>query len=63
MPMHIDHEADFDPKLLAELKALGHELFQAPSDSGFASLTAISRSGNEVSAVFDPRRQGSAVVN
>lgn len=62
LPMHIDHEEGFDPTLLSELQAKGHQLFQSPSDSGFASMTAIGRVGNEVSPVFDPRRQGSAEI-
>lgn len=62
MPMSIDHEIDFDPELLAGLAAKGHVLNESPNDSGFSSLTAIGREGNKISAVFDPRRQGSAVV-
>lgn len=62
MPMHVDHEIGFDPEILAGLKALGHRLFEAPPNSGFTSLTAIGRTGNKLSAVFDPRREGSAEV-
>lgn len=60
--MHIDHEEGFDPEILSGLALKGHTLYQSPSDSGFASLTAIGRNGNTISAVFDPRREGSAVV-
>lgn len=62
LPMQIDYEQNFDPALLTGLAAKGHDLFQSPPDSGFASLTAIAREGDKISAVFDPRRQGSAVI-
>lgn len=60
--MRIDHEEGFDPEILTGLAVKGHELYKSPSDSGFASLTAIARDGDTISAVFDPRREGSAVV-
>lgn len=63
MPMRLDHERDFDPQILAELIGKGHDLWQAPVDSGFTSLTAISVDSNGViSAEVDPRRGGSTEV-
>lgn len=63
MPMRLDHERGFDPQLLAALADMGHELWQAPVDSGFTSLTAISISADGViSAAVDPRRGGSTEV-
>lgn len=63
MPMRLDHERDFDPQLLAGMIGKGHALWQAPVDSGFTSLTAISIDEKGViSAAVDPRRGGSTEV-
>lgn len=63
MPMRLDHERGFDEQILAGLVVKGHELWEAPSDSGFTSLTAISVDANGViSAAVDPRRGGSTEV-
>lgn len=63
MPMRLDHETEFDNRTLVALAARGHELWQAPTDSGFTSLTAISvdESGG-VQAAVDPRREGSSLA-
>ncbi|KAG4074250.1 hypothetical protein HA402_008659 [Bradysia odoriphaga] len=62
IPMRLEYDAGLDVALQAGLIAKGHVMFQSPSDSGFASLTGISRIGNEIDAVYDIRRVGSAVV-
>lgn len=61
MPMRVDHELGFDQVMLDGLAARGHTLWQAPVDSGFTSLTAISvDESGQISAAVDPRRLGSS---
>lgn len=61
--MRLEYDEGVDKILLTGLAEKGHSLYQSPSDSGFASLTGISRIGDEIQAVYDTtRRVGSAVV-
>lgn len=61
-PMQLDYELGIPDYIIHGLHNIGHKMFQSPSDSGFAALTAIGRSGNELIPVFDHRRKGSKSV-
>lgn len=62
-PMTVEYEQGFDPSILEALRNIGHTLEQYDPDSGFASLTAIAvEAKNQIAAVFDERRSGSATV-
>lgn len=60
--MQIDYEDGMPDSIIEGLGQIGHKLNKSPSDSGFASLTAIGRSGDTLVPVFDPRRKGSTIV-
>lgn len=60
--MRLEYDEGLAEELFAGLLAKGHTMYESPSDSGFASLTGISRIGDEINAVYDRRRVGSAVV-
>lgn len=60
--MRLEYDEGLDQELLSGLEAKGHVMYKSPTDSGFASLTGITRVGDEISAVYDRRRVGSAVV-
>lgn len=62
IPMRLEYDAGLDAAVQSGLLAKGHVMYQSPADSGFASLTGISRIDNEINAVYDMRRVGSAVV-
>lgn len=62
-PMRLQYEEGISNEIVSGLERIGHEMFKSPSDSGFASLTAIGRNGNQLSAVYDPRRKGSVHVS
>lgn len=62
LPMRLQYEAGFSTKMIYELAKKGHKMHAAPSDSGFAALTAIGRSGNHLIPVFDHRRGGSLEI-
>lgn len=62
IPMRVEYDEGLDDELFAGLQAKGHTMYLSPSDSGFASLTGISRIGDDIQAVYDVRRIGSAVV-
>lgn len=62
IPMRLEYDDGLDEELFAGLQAKGHDMYKSPSDSGFASLTGISRIGDDIQAVYDRRRVGSAVV-
>lgn len=62
-PMRLEHETGFSKETIDGLKHIGHEMYESPSDKGFASLTAIGREGNQLKAVYDPRRKGSTHVS
>lgn len=61
-PMRLDYESGFSENLIKGLREKGHDMFLTPSDSGFAALTAIGRSGNQLIPVYDHRRRGSSEV-
>lgn len=61
-PMRLEYEVGFPHQIVDDLHKIGHEMFESPSDRGFASLTAIGRSGTKLVPVFDPRRRGSTAV-
>lgn len=60
-PMAIQYETDFDEVVVEGLAAIGHN-YTISSTDGFAALTAISKKGNEVEAVYDNRRGGNSTV-
>lgn len=60
--MRLEYDDGIDNELFAGLQTKGHVMYKSPSDSGFASLTGISRIGDEIHAVYDMRRVGSAIV-
>lgn len=62
-PMRLQYEEGISNEIVNGLDRIGHKMYKSPSDSGFASLTAIGRNGNQLSAVYDPRRKGSAHVS
>lgn len=61
-PMRLDYEDGFPETFINDLQKFGHTMFKSPSDSGFASLTAIGRDGKKLVPIFDPRRRGSTAV-
>lgn len=62
MPMQLSYEAGFPDDIIQGLTHIGHQMYKAPSDSGFAALTAIARSGNKFTPVYDYRRRGSIEI-
>lgn len=62
IPMEISHEADLNKDIVDGLKKVGHKMVQAPSDSGFSSVTAIGCDKNKCMPVYDPRRVGSSSI-
>lgn len=62
LPMRLEYEEGFPEQIVEELGKIGHEMFAANTKTGFASLTAVARDGDEYIAIFDPRRGGSAEV-
>ncbi|KAJ6638689.1 Scoloptoxin SSD14, partial [Pseudolycoriella hygida] len=56
IPMRLEYDDGLSSTLVNGLKANGHEMYASPSDAGFASLTGISRQGDQIHAVFDRRR-------
>lgn len=62
IPMRVEYEEKCPMDVVSGLRDIGHDMYLAPSDIGFASLTAIAREGNKLKAVYDPRRLGSSVV-
>lgn len=61
-PMRLDYETGFSKDIINGLEEKGHKMNLSPSDSGFAALTAIGRSGNKLIPVYDHRRKGSLEV-
>lgn len=61
-PMQLEYEKGTPDNIINGLREIGHIMNEAPSDSGFASLTAIGRDGNKIVPVFDHRRKGSLQV-
>lgn len=62
MPMRLQYESGFSIDTIDGLREKGHVMYVESSDSGFAALTAIGRSGNQLTPVFDHRRRGSLEV-
>lgn len=62
LPMRLEYEENFPKKIVEELGQIGHQMFAGKRETGFASVTAVARDGNELSAIFDPRRGGSAEI-
>lgn len=62
LPMRLSYEAGFSNEVIYGLAMKGHKMHAQPFDSGFAALTAIGRSKNELTPVFDHRRGGSLEV-
>lgn len=61
-PMRLEYERGFSEDIIDGLREKGHEMYLSPPDSGFAALTAIARSPNQITPVFDRRRGGSREV-
>lgn len=57
--MELEYEDGFSEEVVAALTDNGHKMIKAKQANGYGALTAIGRSGNQLTAVFDPRRQGS----
>lgn len=62
LPMQLVYENGFPEELVQGLKGLGHDVVENSGESGFASVTAIGRDGNNLVAINDPIRQGSSQV-
>lgn len=61
-PMQLQYEEGIPEDIVNGLRKIGHEMVKSPSDSGFASLTAIGRDGKKIVPVYDHRRKGSLEV-
>lgn len=61
-PMRLEYEEGFKDSIVNGLLQKGHIMYQSPSDSGFAALTAIGRKGNKFEPVYDHRRCGSLEI-
>uniref|UniRef100_A0A336KBV3 CSON002119 protein n=1 Tax=Culicoides sonorensis TaxID=179676 RepID=A0A336KBV3_CULSO len=62
-PMQIEHEDGYDKEILKELEKFQHKVIKEESESTYAGVTAIAREQNgKLSAVYDPRRGGSASI-
>lgn len=61
-PMRLEYEEGIPDSIIEGLRVIGHQMYKAPSDSGFASLTAIGREGKKLMPVYDHRRMGSSEV-
>lgn len=61
IPMRIEYEPGLSDEIIQGLQKIGHEMHLSPPD-GFVALTAISREGDKLVPVFDPRRLGSFSV-
>lgn len=61
-PMRLEYERGIPDDIVEGLRKIGHVMYESPSDSGFASLTAIGRDGKKLVPVFDHRRKGSLEV-
>lgn len=60
--MYVDFELGFNETVLEGLVGLGHEVYTEATTYGFVAVTAISREGNELKAMYDSRRHGSTYV-
>lgn len=63
LPMEIQYEKGFNAEILDGLRKKGHILTDDVGVTGFAALSAISRSNGFVEAAFDPRRIGSIAID
>lgn len=61
--MEIQYEKGFDADILDGLRQKGHMLTDDVGVTGFAALSAISRSKGYIEAAFDPRRFGSIAID
>lgn len=61
-PMEIVYEKGFNAEILDGLREKEHIVAGDVGVSGFAAVTAISRSNGYIEAVFDPRRFGSIAI-
>lgn len=61
-PMELNYEEGISDEIINGLQKIGHKMVKAPSDSGFAALTAIGRNGKYFVPVYDHRRRGSVEV-
>ncbi|XP_045773048.1 glutathione hydrolase 1 proenzyme-like isoform X2 [Maniola jurtina] len=60
IPMEVEHEAGFDPKVLAFLRARGHATTERGPFAGFAAMNGVARDANGfLLASTDRRRVGS----
>ena len=62
VPMRLSYESGFPKDIVEGIAEIGHEMYETPSDSGFAALTAIARSDSKFTPVFDYRRRGSIEI-
>ncbi|CAD7090854.1 unnamed protein product [Hermetia illucens] len=63
-PMQLQPEADYNKDIVEALERIGHNISYYPGEFGFSALTAIGvDSENNVKAVYDPRRPGSAAYH
>lgn len=62
-PMEIIYENGFNAEILDGLRKKEHIVADDHGVSGFAAVTAISRSKGHIEAVFDPRRFGSIAID
>lgn len=61
-PMQLEYDAGLSKDILQGLTDIGHKMWRSPLGKGFSSVTAIGRKGQQLSAVYDPRRKGSTYV-
>lgn len=62
MPMRLSYEPGFPDEIIQGLTTIGHQMYPTPSDSGFAALTAIAKTGKTFTPVYDLRRKGSKEI-
>lgn len=60
--MRVDYEETFFRDVIDGLAYIGHVVNKVNSDEGFAAVNAISQRNGLIEAVFDWRRNGSAVL-
>ena len=62
-PMRLEYEQGISSSIVGGLKQIGHQMYENPSDGGFAALTAIGREGKNLVPIFDHRRKGSIQIS
>lgn len=62
-PMELEYEHGISEAIVNVLADIGHKMSKTTVTSGFASLTAIRRSDDQLTAIYDPRRPGSIYID